>query len=94
MTLAYHPEVAAKAVMELSNALRAFRDMEYANALLADPRMTNTKGMLASCGFSYREIKQVRDQVPAHIPTLESQRRAIDFLNTLDQQQGVYYHVA
>ena len=92
MSLAYHPDVAAKAVMELSNALRAFRDMEYANALLADPRMTNTKGLLASCGFSYKEIKQVRDQVSGHIPTLNAQRKAIEFLNQLDNSQmgGLY----
>lgn len=94
MSLTYHPDVAAKAVIELSSALRAFRDMEYANALLADPRMTNTKGVLASCGFSYREIKQVRDQVSGHVPTLSAQRKAIEYLNQLDAMQGERFYVA
>jgi len=87
MSYIYHPDVAAKAVDELSNALRAFRDMEYANALLADARMTNTKGMLASCGVSYKGIKYVRDLVSGNIPTLEAQRRAVNFLNSLDNEQ-------
>lgn len=87
MSLAYHPEIAAKAVTELKNALMGFHDMEYANALLADPRMTNTKGILASVGFTYKGIKFVRDQVSGHIPTLEAQRRAIGFLNELDAMQ-------
>lgn len=87
MSYAYHPDVAAKAVMELSHALRAFRDMEYANALLADPRMTNTKGILAACGFSYKGIKYIRDQVSGHIPTLEAQRKALGFLNVIDNEQ-------
>ena len=87
MTLAYHPDVAAKAVYELSRALRAFANMEYANALLSDPRMTSTKGLLASCGFSYRDIKVIRDQVSKHLPTLESQRKAISFLAEVDEIQ-------
>jgi len=87
MTLAYHPDVAAEAVMELSNALRAFTKDEYVNALLADPRMTSTKGLLASCGFSYRDIKVIREQVAKHLPTLESQRQALAFLNRIDELQ-------
>jgi hypothetical protein len=87
MSYIYHPDVAAKAVMELSHALRLFRDMEYANALLADPRMTSTKGLLAACGFSYKGIKYIREQVSGHIPTLDSQRKALDFLKGIDTEQ-------
>lgn len=87
MAYSYHPDIAAKAVNELSSALRAFADMEYANALLSDPRMTNTKGLLASCGFTYKGIKMIRDQVSGNIPTLQSQKKAIDFLNQLDNAQ-------
>ena len=89
MTLAYHPDVAAKAVMELVKALRGFANMEYANALLADPRMTGTKGVLASCGFSYRDIKIIRDQVNKHLPTLDAQRKAIYYLNVVDEAQKI-----
>ncbi len=87
MSLIYHPEIAAKGVNELTHAMKGLKDMEYANALLADPRMTNTKGILASCGISYRDIKRVRDCAPRQLPTLDAQRKAIDFLNTLDALQ-------
>lgn len=87
MAYMYHPNVADKAAMELSHALRAFRDMEYANALLADPRMTSTKGLLAACGFSYKGIKYIRDQVSGQMPTLEAQRRAMEFFQKLDSEQ-------
>lgn len=87
MSLIYHPEVAAKGVNELNTAMKGLKDMEYANALLADPRMTNTKGILASCGISYRDIKRVRDCATRQLPTLDAQRKAIDFLNTLDAMQ-------
>lgn len=87
MAYAYHPDIAAKAVNELSGALLGFSDMEYANALLADPRMTNTKGLLASCGFSYKGIKFMRECVSGNIPTLEAQRRALAFLGDIDREQ-------
>ena len=87
MSLHYAPEIAAKAVHELTAALRGFCDIEYANALLADPRMTNTKGVLASCGISYKQIKQVRDVVPGHMPTYDAQKRAQAFLSEIDQLQ-------
>ncbi len=89
MSYMYHPDVAAKAVMELSKALRAFGDEEYANALLADPRMSSTKGLLAACGFSYKGIKYIREQVSGNIPTLDSQKKAGSFLNQIDQEQKV-----
>lgn len=84
----YHPDIAAKAVIELTNALKGLSNMEYANALLSDPRMTNTKGILASCGISYRDIKAIRNVVPGHLPTLDAQRAAISFLNDIDREQG------
>ncbi|MCI5048912.1 MAG: hypothetical protein MRY32_01065 [Rickettsiales bacterium] len=86
MAYAYHPAVAVKAVEELGNALLGFNDMEYANALLADPRMTNTKGIMASCGFTYKGIKYVRDLVSGNIPTLEAQKRALAFLGQIDDE--------
>ena len=87
MAFAYHPTIAARAVEELTNALLGLKDMEYANALLADPRMTHTKGLLASCGLTYKGIKKIRDSVSGNIPTLEAQRRALDFLGTIDTEQ-------
>lgn len=84
MTLLYHPEIAAKAVNELTAALQGFQDMEYANALLADQRMTNTKGLLASCGVSYKQIKEVRDVVSGELPTFDAQKRARAFLDKID----------
>lgn len=87
MKYAYHPDVAAKAVQELADCIGPMADNEYANALLADSRMTHTKGLLASCGFSYKGIKFIRDRVSGSIPTLDAQRRATQFLNWIDQQQ-------
>jgi len=86
--VAYNPDVAAKAVEELTAALRGFSNMEYANALLADPRMTSTKGLLASCGVSYKDIKRIRSLVPGHMPTLEAQRTALLFLENIDREQS------
>lgn len=90
----YSQDIAAKAVIELTAALKDYADMEYANALLADPRMTNTKGILASCGCSYKEIKRVRSTVSANLPLLEEQKRAIEFLNSIDREQQVMGEVA
>jgi hypothetical protein len=37
-----------------------------------------------------RKVKQAKELVALSLPTLESQRRAIEFLNALDmEQQGV-----
>lgn len=83
----YQSEVATKAVEALTEAMQDLQDEEFANALLADPRMTNTKGILASCGFTYGEIKFVRGIVSGNIPTLAAQKRAQAFLNDLDKLQ-------
>ena len=91
---AYHPDVAAKAVNELAKCIGPLADNEYANALLADPRMTNTKGLLASCGFSYKGIKFIRDRVSGNIPTLDAQKRALDFLKQVDDEQSNYENEA
>jgi hypothetical protein len=91
---AYHPDVAAKAVNELAKCIGPLADNEYANALLADPRMTNTKGLLASCGFSYKGIKFIRDRVTGTIPTLDAQKRALEFLKQIDDEQRNYEEVA
>lgn len=94
MKYAYHPDVAAKAVNELAKCIGPLADNEYANALLSDARMTHTKGLLASCGFSYKGIKFIRDRVSGNIPTLEAQKRVIAFLNTIDEEQQQYEEVA
>lgn len=86
----YAPDIAAKAVVELTSALEAYRDVEYAKALMSDPRMSSNRGHLASCGVNMRKVKQAKELVALSLPTLESQRRAIEFLNALDmEQQGV-----
>ena len=40
----YPPDIAAKAVIELTGALKAYTDVEYAKALLSDPRMSSNRG--------------------------------------------------
>ncbi len=82
----YHPDIAAKAVMELTHAMRGAVDDEYANALLADPRMVSNRGHLASCGINMRKVKQVKALLGG-LPTLTAQKRAIEFLDTLDKMQ-------
>lgn len=89
----YAPDVAAKAVIELTVAMRGYSDMEYAKALLIDPRMTSNIGLMASCGLTTREIKRVKECMQDGLPTLDAQRRAIDFLNGLDFEQGMGHGV-
>ena len=84
----YDPAIASRAVNELTAALQEYRDVEYAKALLSDPRMSSNRGHLASCGVNMRKIKQAKELVALSMTTLESQRRAIEFLNALDMQQG------
>lgn len=83
----YAPDVAAKAVIELTGAMRGNRDMDYAKALLIDPRMTSNIGLMASCGLTTREIKKAKEYMDNGLPTLETQKRAIEFLNGLDREQ-------
>lgn len=83
----YAPDIAAKAVVELTSAMRGGQDVEYAKALMADPRMSSNRGHLASCGVNMRKVKQAKELVELGLPTLECQRRAIHFLDQLDQQQ-------
>ena len=85
----YAPDIAAKAVIELTNALNNSTDVEYAKALLSDARMSSNRGHLASCGVNMRKVKQAKDLVALSLPTLESQHRAIEFLDSLDHQQSV-----
>ncbi len=86
----YAPDIAAKAVIELTGALEGYNDVEYAKALMSDPRMSSNRGHLASCGVNMSKVKQAKELVALSLPTLESQRRAIEFLNALDmEQQGV-----
>lgn len=89
----YTPEIAAKAVAALTEALREARDDAYALALLADPRMVSNRGHLASCGVSIRDVKQAKTLFnPTSLPTLESQRRAQEFLNQLDEEERMAKH--
>lgn len=83
----YAPDIAAKAVVELTGALKGYTDVEYAKALLSDPRMASNRGHLASCGVNMRRVKQAKELVALSLPTLESQRRAIEFLDSLDHEQ-------
>ncbi len=87
--LHYSPDIAAKAVIELTGAMRGYSDMEYAKALLIDPRMTSNIGLMASCGITTREIKRVKECMRDGLPPLNAQRRAIEFLNNLDFEQGM-----
>lgn len=80
----YTPQIAAKAVAELTEAMRGAKDDAYAKALLSDPRMISNRGHLASCGVNMRDVKQAKKVLEVGLPTLESQQRAIDFLNQLD----------
>lgn len=87
----YAPDIAAKAVIELTTALNGWRDVEYAKALLSDPRMSSNRGHLASCGVNMRKVKQAKELVALSLPTLESQRRALEFLDALDNEQRVFH---
>lgn len=87
--LHYAPDIAAKAVIELTGAMRGHKDMEYAKALLIDPRMTSNIGLMASCGLTTREVKRVKECMQDGLPTLDAQKRAIEFLNNLDFEQGM-----
>ena len=82
----YHPDIAARAVMELTAAMRGAVDDEYANALLSDSRMISNRGHLASCGINMRKVKQVKALLGG-MPTLTAQKRAIAFLDGLDKEQ-------
>lgn len=88
----YAPDIAAKAVIELTNAMRGGLGDAYARALLADPRMVSNRGHLASCGVNMRKVKQAKTLVEVGLPTLEEQRRAIEFLDCLDREQEVATH--
>jgi hypothetical protein len=87
----YASDIAAKAVIELTGALKDYKDVEYAKALMSDPRMSSNRGHLASCGVNMRKVKQAKELVALSLPTLESQRRAIEFLNQLDHEQQVMH---
>ena len=87
----YAPDIAAKAVIELTKAMRAAADDPYARALLADPRMVSNRGHLASCGVNMRKVKQAKKIVEVGMPTLEEQKRAIEFLDRLDHEQQVFH---
>lgn len=87
----YAPDIAAKAVIELTKAMRGGADDAYARALLTDPRMVSNRGHMASCGVNMREVKQAKHMVDLGLPTLEEQRRALHFLDTLDREQEVFH---
>lgn len=85
----YAPDISAKAVIELTTAMRWATNDAYAGALLADPRMVSNRGHLASCGINMREVKKAKEIIAVGLPTLEDQRRAIEFLDALDREQQV-----
>jgi hypothetical protein len=83
----YAPDIAAKAVIELTGALKLGSHDEYARALLSDPRMVSNRGHLASCGVNMRKVRQAKDLLGPGIPTMVAKQKAIEFLNSLDQEQ-------
>lgn len=85
----YAPDIAAKAVIEFSKAFKAFSDVDYALALIADPRMSNNRGHFASCGISMRKVKSAKSMLPETLPLMDAQRKAIQFLDALDREQEV-----
>lgn len=87
--LHYAPDIAAKAVIEVTNAMRGFSDLEYAKALLSEPRMVSNYGLMASCGLTTREIKRAKSIMTEGMPTMEAQKRAIQYLDALDREQEV-----
>jgi hypothetical protein len=87
--LHYAPDIAAKAVIELTNAMRSYSDMEYAKALLSEPRMVSNIGLMASCGLTTREVKRAKECMSDGLPTMEAQKRAIQYLDALDREQEV-----
>lgn len=87
----YAPEIAAKAVSELTQAMRNRLDNPYARALLSDPRMVGNRGHLASCGVNMRKVKQAKHVMDVGLPVLEQQKRAIEFLNALDMEQAAQH---
>ncbi len=87
----YAPDISAKAVIELTNAMQEYRDVEYAKALLSDPRMSSNRGHLASCGVNMRKVKEAKELVALSLPTLEAKRKAIEFLDKLDHEQEIMH---
>ena len=86
----YYPsDISAKAVIEFTKAFRAFADVEYAKALLADPRMASNRGHFASCGINMRQVKVAKGMLPNSLPLMDAQRKAIEFLDTLDHELEV-----
>ncbi len=88
----YNPDIAAKAVVEFTKAFRLFADVDYATALINDPRMASNRGHFASCGINMREVKNVKAMLPEVLPLMDAQRKAIEFLNSLDREQEGVSH--
>ena len=88
----YAPDIAAKAVVEFTNAFRLLANVDYATALINDPRMVSNRGHFASCGLNMREVKQVKSMLPEVLPLMEEQRKAIEFLDALDMEQEKLRH--
>lgn len=87
----YAPDIAAKAVIELTSAMKMAANDEYARALLSDPRMVSNRGHLASCGVNMRKVRQAKDLLGVGIPTMVAKQRAITFLDKLDREQEVLH---
>lgn len=85
----YAPDIAAKAVIEFTKAYRGFVDVDYAVALMSDPRMSSNRGHFASCGINMREVKTAKSLLPSTLPLMDVQRKAIEFLDALDHEQEV-----
>ncbi len=85
----YAPDIAAKAVMEFTKAFEGYADVDYAVALISDPRMSGNRGHFASIGVNMRQVKTAKSLLPETLPLMDVQRKAIDFLDALDHEQEV-----
>jgi ribosomal protein L22 len=88
--VSYHSDIAAKAVIELTNAIAQEIDDTYAQALLADIRMSGKGGHLASCGISSQKVKQAKTVLKNDYPSVDMMARAVNFLDGLDHEQAVF----
>lgn len=89
----YHSDIAAKAVIELTNAINDVQGSAYALALLADQRMSGEAGHLASCGINPEKVKKAKAILIADDAQTVSQvtwQRAIQFLDELDHEQYIF----
>ncbi len=91
----YYPsDISAKAVIEFTKAFKDAYSQDYAAALMADPRMASNRGHFASCGINMRQVKAMKSFLPTVLPLMDVQRKAIDFLDSLEHEFKATRHDA